>query len=133
MADIKEVFRNTNVYPEAVLALPEDDEKRLRWGGGMIQPLAGLKYIIEKNAQTSIANVSASREILVEQSDTEVCVFVAGESQLRARLVSMTGAAVASTSAAGNEIRLSTAGLPGGVYILELQGSASRFTQKILL
>ena len=48
VADIKEVFRNTNVYPEAVLALPEDDEKRLRWGGGMIQPLAGLKYIIEK-------------------------------------------------------------------------------------
>lgn len=133
VADIKEVFRNTNVYPEAVLALPEDDEKRLRWGGGMIQPLAGLKYIIEKNAQTGIGNVSASHEILVEQSDTEVCVFVAGESQLRARLVSMTGAAVASTSAAGNEIRLSTAGLPGGVYILELQGSASRFTQKILL
>ncbi len=133
VADIKEVFRNTNVYPEAVLALPEDDEERLRWGGGMIQPLAGLKYILEKNAQTGIADVSASREILVEQYDTEVCAFVAGESQLSARLVAMTGATVASTSAAGNEIRLSTAGLPGGVYILELQGPTSRYIQKILL
>ena len=133
VADIKEVFRNTNVYPEAVLALPEDDEERLRWGGGMIQPLAGLKYILEKNAQTGIAEVSEGREMLVEQYDTEVCAFVAGESQLSARLVSMTGGTVASTSAAGNEIRLSTAGLPGGVYILELQSPTSRYIQKILL
>ena len=133
VADIKEVLRNTNVYPEAVLALPEDDEERLRWGGGMIQPLAGLKYILEKNAQTGIAEVSETREMLVEQYDTEVCAFVAGESQLSARLVSMTGAAVASTSAAGNEIRLSTAGLPTGLYVLEVQGPTSRYVRKILL
>ena len=133
VADIKEVMRNTNVYPETVLALPEDDEERLRWGGGMIQPLAGLKYILEKNAQTGISEVSDGREVLIEQYDSELCAFIAGETSMTGRLVSMTGATIAKASATGNEIRLSTSGVPSGIYILEIQGRTARHIQKIRL
>lgn len=133
VADIKEVFRNTNVYPDEVLALPQDDPERLRWGGGMIQPLEGLKYVIEHKALSGLYDITDGSNIFIEQYGSEIRAFIGGETNITARLYNISGLIVASATCSGNEVTIPTDGLQKGVYILELQGSTSRHTRKILL
>lgn len=133
VADIKDVFRNTNVYPDEVLALPENDPERLRWGGGMIQPLEGLKYVIEHKASSGLSDITDGSNILIEQYGSEIRAFIGGETNITARLYNISGHIVVSASCSGNEVAIPTDGLQKGMYILELQGSTSRHTRKILL
>lgn len=133
VADIKDIFKHTNIYPAEIEALPENDERRLRWGGGMIQPLAGLKYILDKNASSGITTVRDDDPLLIEQYGSEIRAFVAGESNLTARLYTITGHTAATANSAGNEIVIDAAGCPQGTYILEVRGTATRYIRKILL
>ena len=132
-ADVKEVFRNTNVYPDDIAALPETDARRLQWGGGMIQPLEGLKYILRNNIGSGINDISGDARILVEQYDTEIRVCVPGETGLTVRMYSICGVLAASSAASGDEVAVSTSGLGKNIYILEIQGNNSRYVRKIVL
>lgn len=132
-ADVKEVFRNTNVYPDDIAALPETDARRLQWGGGMIQPLEGLKYILRNNIGSGINDISGDARILVEQYDTEIRVCVPGETGLTVRMYSICGVFAASSAASGDEVAVSTSGLGKNIYILEIQGNNSRYVRKIVL
>lgn len=131
VADIKDVFKKTNIYPAAVEALPEDSPERLRWGGGMIQPLAGLKYIL--GIQSGITSVQDDSRLLIEQYGSEIKAFVAGEASLSARLYTLCGTTVTSASASGDEVTLNASSCQPGAYILEVQGSSSRHVRKIIL
>lgn len=131
VTDIKDVFKNTNIYPAEIEALPEDDERRLRWGGGMIQPLAGLKYIL--GIQSGITSVQDDSKVIIEQYGSEIKAFVAGETTLTARLYSLYGMTVATASATGDEVTLDTSSCQSGAYILEIQGSSTRQVRKIIL
>lgn len=132
-AGVKDVFRHTNVYPDEIAALPESDERRRQWGGGMIQPLEGLKYILRNNAGSGIGDICGNSQILVEQYDSEIRVFVPGEDDMTVRLYSVSGALVASAHAMADEAVVSTSGLGKNICILEIQGRTGRHVRKIVL
>lgn len=132
-AGVKDVFRRTNVYPDEIAALPESDERRRQWGGGMIQPLEGLKYILRNNAGSGIGDICGNSQILVEQYDSEIRVFVPGEDDMTVRLYSVSGALVASAHAMADEAVVSTSGLGKNICILEIQGRTGRHLRKIVL
>lgn len=129
--DVKAVLRNTNVYPAEVLVLPETDEHRLRWGGGMIQPLAGLKYVLDKKASAAIGAVTDDERVLIEQYGPEIRVFVAGASEITARLYAISGVCVTEATAHGNEVTLRAPDATAGIYVLEVLAGDTRLTRKI--
>lgn len=128
--DIKKVFKETNTYPDDILALPENDQQRLQWGGGMIQPLEGLKYVLNNKAGVSAPTAD---DMLIENYGTEIRVFLPGRNIITATIYTVYGSAVASATAHGNETAIATDNLPRGLYILEVHTGSGRFTRKIKL
>lgn len=133
VADIKDVLRHTNVYPADIARLPATDERRLRWGGGMIQPLAGLKYVLEKKADSGIPSVSDDYDdrLIIEQHGTEIKIFLAGATDLTARLYTLTGLTAAQSQAQANELTLTAPA--SGLYLLEVTAPGTRLTRKLLI
>lgn len=131
--DVKEVLRKTNVYPAGVASLPEDDERRLRWGGGMIQPLAGLKYILEKNGTMGIAGTDADSRLLVEQYGREINVFMAGTDRLTARLYTLDGVCAATVTAESSEVSMTAPSASSALYLLEIISDDCRLIRKIIV
>lgn len=131
--DVKEVLRNTNVYPTEVASLPKTDERRLRWGGGMIQPLAGLKYILEKNGTMGIAGTDNDSRLLVEQYGREINVFIAGAGRLTARLYTIDGVCAATASAESSEVSIIAPSDASALYLLEIKSDDYCMVRKILV
>lgn len=130
--DVKDVLRHTNVYPADITELPATDERRLRWGGGMIQPLAGLKYVLEKKADSGIPTVNGDDDrLIIEQQGREIKIFLAGATDLTARLYTLTGLTAAQSQTQANELTLEAPA--AGLYLLEVRATDTRLTRKLLV
>ena len=105
----------------------------MQWGNGQIQALDGLKEVLSRMSSIGAVWDDPEQRLMVEQSEGEVRVFVAGESRLEARLFSTTGALVAVAAADADEVALSTAGIGKGIYVLAVEGADGRYTRKIVV
>lgn len=128
VSDIKDVLKNTNRYPDNFESL--DEETRKRWGGGMIQPIAGLKYVLGTLTPDGVECLHDESRVIIEQYDRNITAFVAGERKLEVALYTLDGIKVATAAAAGNEVSLQAPD-SGRVYILSIQGETGNFVRKI--
>lgn len=128
VSDIKDVLKNTNRYPDNFESL--DEETRKRWGGGMIQPIAGLKYVLGTLTPDGVECLHDESRVIIEQYDRNITAFVAGERRLEATLYTLDGVKVARATADGNEVSLQAPD-SGRVYILRIQGETDNFVRKI--
>lgn len=126
VADIKEVFRHTNTYPAEIESLPANDPLRRQWGGGMIQPLDGLKYIINSSGLSTPATAA----VAIDRTDTEITVT--GTGAISATLSAISGLTVANV-AGYDSISLPVATVARGLYILSIRTEGGKITEKIRL
>lgn len=124
-ADIKEIFSKTadnDTYTRAKLAAA---------GYGKINAAEGLKYILTRNASIgSIKDDDASR-LLITATGDGYDVVLSGEARFTASLYDMQGRLAAQADGTNSTASVSTAGLPAGIYLLNVQGESTRLTRKV--
>ena len=123
-SDVINVIKNTSVAP----GFGEDTD---RWGAGKIDALEGIKYVLANRAAIAVFADNDER-LVVNVAEGSVTAFVAGASQLTARLYSLGGSTVA-TSTGADSAEISTASIGSGVYILSVDSDEGRFTRKIIV
>lgn len=129
--EVKDVIVKTSKKPAQYTS--GDSNIKMQWGNGQIQALDGLKEVLSRMSSIGAVWDDPEQRLMVEQSEDEVRVFVAGESRLEARLFSTTGALVAVAAADADEVALSTAGIGKGIYVLAVEGADGRYTRKIVV
>lgn len=115
-----------------IMALTADRQSDKRFGpNGKINAYAGAKEVIRRNPGGVSDIVADNNQVMVVANGTDSYnVFVPGASHVSATLYSMQGASVLTAAAAADEVNVSVAGLPKGVYILNVNNSHS---QRILV
>ena len=124
-SDVINVIKNTSVAP----GFGEDTD---RWGAGKIDALEGIKYVLANRAAIGSVFADNDERLVVNVAEGSVTAFVAGASQLTARLYSLGGSTVA-TAAGADSAEISTASIGSGVYILSVESDEGRFTRKIIV
>lgn len=129
--DVKDIVNSTSVKTSDYNAGSSDYKNQ--WGAGQLEALEGVKAALVKAA--AIENVWAddSRRLVVTQNGDLIDVFVAGESAMTATLYGIDGSRVAQQRVTGDQMQLTTGHLRAGVYVLTVEGSKGRFSQKVLL
>lgn len=103
-----------------------------RFGCGRINPLEGLKKVLELKASTD--GITVESDVMVNQVSKGVFdIYVPGASNVTATLYSLTGATVATTAATGDNATLEASDVNAGVYVLDVQTPAGKHTQKVLV
>lgn len=122
--DVKEIIALTSTRDEDVAA-----GDPVRWGAGKFNAIAGLKEVIRRKAE-GIEGITAdsgdSDGLIVTTTPGELTVFLAEAPRLEVNLYNTAGTCALSAAAAADELTLSTATLPAGVYILRVNGAISR-------
>lgn len=103
----------------------------VQWGAGKIDPIAGLKYIIQKNAGVDDVTYDTNTPMLITTNGTNYEIYLAGADSFDVTIYNMAGQPVVSTTATDNRAVIDTDNLPKGIYIISAQGSNGRYTQRI--
>lgn len=103
----------------------------VQWGTGKIDPIAGLKYIIQKNAGVDDVTYDTNTPMLITMNGATYEVYLAGADSFDVTIYNMAGQPVVSTTATDNRAVIDTDNLPKGIYIISVQGSNGRYTQRI--
>lgn len=120
--DIQYIARKTAVAPGF-------DSKG--WGYGKADALAGIKMALDYSSIYEIIE-NAPESILIESIGNGIYdIYAPSEPSVTATVYNLQGIAVMNVSASGNSINLDTAGLPSGIYVLQVTAPHSRRTLKI--
>lgn len=121
--DVRNVIKNTS--NKTTLGT------NVAWGAGKIDALKGIKYVLENSG---ISDVTVDRnDVFVSTDGNGYEIYVDGASSVRAEIYNLSGARVAESSAAGNTLNLSTAGITPGVYVLHINGGKTIDSRKIVI
>lgn len=137
VADIKEIGKATAKLGGNQTSRASADtqaDKNKQWGAGQLQAKDGIVEVLERKA-AGISGVfeDDNSRLLVVQTDGQLEVYVAGETNLTATLHTISGAQAARAHAADSQVNISTSGLQKGFYILTAQGSTGRYSRKVVI
>lgn len=109
-------------------------ELNKQWGSGQLQAKESVVEVLERKA-AGIGGVfeDDNSRLLVVQTDGQIEVYVAGETNLTATLHTISGAQAAKAHAADSQVNISTSGLQKGFYILTAQGATGRYSRKVMI
>lgn len=93
----------------------------------------GLPYDCDMELTAIQENNTSSISIFPNPANTEFTVKVDNQQGLNVQLYNLTGQQVCSYSVAGNQLTIPRSGLPGGVYIVQIQAGHSVIRHKVLL
>jgi len=99
------------------------EAEQTQWGAGAVNIQDAMLKLIGKPSAINGVNADTARRLSVTRYPGSVAAKVAGSSVVAARLYSVAGALAASAHTSGDEATLSTAGLPGGVYVLKVEAA----------
>ena len=99
------------------------DAEQAQWGAGAVNIQDAMLKLLGKPSAINGVNADTARRLSVTRYPGSVAAKVAGSSVVAARLYSVAGALAASAHTSGDEATLSTAGLPGGVYVLKVEAA----------
>lgn len=126
--DVLEVIKETSLNDELVATTGVKEQ----WGYGKINPVAGVKYILDKAGVESVeaeGNKIMMNPIGVNQYE----IFVAGEIALNIIVYNMSGQPVMLNVTDGNSTILDMSEQAKGVYVVAVQGQQSKYTKRILV
>ncbi len=122
--EAKYIIATTAIRDEAVLNSTADP---IQWGAGKFDAYAGLKAVIR---HTALEDTQADQRLMVQSmGERQYNIFLGGASLLETTLYDVSGRAVITFTAAGDETMLDTSSLPSGVYLL----SVNNHIQKLII
>lgn len=127
--DIKKIAKETAISDDFV----KNTKYPLQFGAGKIDAYNGLKYVLDHKA-TALKTVDADKDMMFRQTgDNTYEAYVAGETAITVRLFDMSGSLVKESRSAGNTTRFSVAGMPKGIYAVELCGAKTSHKIKVVV
>lgn len=123
--DVRDIITSTAVKDDDVAA-----GDPVQWGAGKFNAIAGLKEVIRR-ANAGIEGISADNTsetdglVISHDADTYT-VFLGGAAKMEVALYNTAGTPVFRSVTDGDETTVSTSGLPGGIYVLTVNGTHSR-------
>ena len=105
-------------------------------GYGRINPVGGLKEILNSQLSglTTVDADNLDTNLIIDQQQGSLSVFVAGETSLTASLYTAAGLKAAQSKASGSEATLNTSSLTPGIYILSVEtASGNTATRKVAI
>lgn len=127
--EVRDILTSTAIRDEQVTSAAN----QVKWGAGKLDALSAMKKVLKIDAAIGHVRPDDAERLIVTSSDDAVNLFVAGETSMKASLFTPAGVAVASAAADADELTLPTAGLNSGIYVLTVEGSTGRFSQKIII
>lgn len=126
--EVMEIIKETSLNDDLVATTGVKEQ----WGYGKINPVEGIKYIINKNG---ISNILADENNVMINTvgENQYEIFVAGEKDLNVAVYNMAGQPVIMNTSNGDTVILNMTELNKGVYIVAVQGEHSRYTKRILV
>ncbi len=126
--EVMEIIKETSLKDDLVTTTGVNEQ----WGYGKINPVEGIKYIINKNG---ISNVLADEnEAMINTIGENLYeIFVAGEKDLNVSVYNMAGQPVIMNTSNGDTVILNMTELNKGVYVVAVKGEQSRYTKRILV
>ncbi|MDE7410918.1 MAG: S8 family serine peptidase [Paramuribaculum sp.] len=109
-----------------------DSNLKVQWGAGKINAYEGIKEVLLRKAATGTV-VADQMQWLVLPATDGYDVVAPGAESIEASLYDVQGRCVTTAAARGCELRLTTAFLPAGIYILRASSSSSSHTSKLLI
>lgn len=111
--DVKAILKASNVTTNLPAATP-----MARWGGGKIDVLAGIKYVLSDG----IADVVADSDDIVftPMGFNQWSVFVAGAKTVNVEVYNLAGVRVASFNSQGDSLDFSADNLDKGIYVVNV-------------
>ncbi|MDE7411414.1 MAG: S8 family serine peptidase, partial [Paramuribaculum sp.] len=117
-------------------AIRDDDvtsaTNQVQWGAGKIDAYAAVKKVLAQSSAIGAVSADESRWTVLPATDGYDVVAPGAES-IEASLYDVQGRCVTTAAARGCELRLTTASLPAGIYILRASSSSSSHTSKLLI
>lgn len=110
--------------------------KRIQWGAGKLDALAGIKEVLErKNAGVQGVLADVADELIVKPVDSRVWeLSVASASNITARLFNMQGISVASKTVNDSQLTLDASHVAPGVYVLVVETpNTGRLTRRLFV
>lgn len=127
--DIKKIAKETAITDDFV----KNTKYPVQFGAGKIDAYNGLKYVLDHKA-TALKTVDADKDMMFRQTgDNTYEAYVAGETAITVRLFDMSGSLVKESRSAGNTARFSVAGMPKGIYAVELCGAKTSHKIKVVV
>ena len=103
----------------------------VQFGAGKIDAYNGLKRVLE-NRVNALRGVDADKDILFRATgDNAYEAYVAGETAITVNVYDMSGRQVYSRRTSGDSVTFSLAGMPKGIYAVELCGSKTSHRLKM--
>lgn len=125
--DIKKIAKETAISDEYV----KNTKYPVQFGAGKIDAYNGLKYVLDHKT-TALKSVDADKDMMFRQTgDNTYEAYVAGETAITVRLFDMSGSLVRESRSAGSTTSFSVAGMPKGIYVVELCGAKTSHKIKI--
>ena len=125
--DIKKIAKETAISDEYV----KNTKYPVQFGAGKIDAYNGLKYVLDHKT-TALKSVDADKDMMFRQTgDNTYEAYVAGETAITVRLFDMSGSLVKESRSAGSTTSFSVAGMPKGIYAVELCGAKTSHKIKI--
>ncbi len=126
--DVLEVIKETSLNDELVATTGVKEQ----WGYGKINPVAGVKYILDKAGVESV-EAEGNKIMMNPIGDNQYEIFVAGEFALNITVYNMSGQPVMLNVTDGNSAVLDMSEQAKGVYVVAVQGQQSKYTKRILV
>lgn len=127
--DIKKIAKETAISDDYV----KNTKYPVQFGAGKIDAYNGLKYVLDHKA-TALKTVDADKDMMFRQTgDNTYEAYVAGETAISVRVFDMSGSLVKESRSAGNTVSFSVAGMPKGIYAVELCGAKTSHKIKIVV
>lgn len=127
--DIKKIAKETAISDDYV----KNTKYPVQFGAGKIDAYNGLKYVLDHKA-TALKAVDADKDMMFRQTgDNTYEAYVAGETAITVRLFDMSGSLVRESRSAGSTTSFSVAGMPKGIYAVELCGAKTSHKIKIVV
>ena len=125
--DIKKIAKETAISDEYV----KNTNYPVQFGAGKIDAYNGLKYVLDHKT-TALKSVDADKDMMFRQTgDNTYEAYVAGETAISVRVFDMSGSLVKESRSAGSTTSFSVAGMPKGIYAVELCGAKTSHKIKI--
>lgn len=114
-AEVREIIRQTATIDSDVKL-----KDHARWGAGKFNAYEGLKEVLRRQA-AGIGEVNGvSTQVITRLNGSDLEVSLPGASALNVNLFSPSGAKAATATTDGDTLVISTAGLPKGIYICQV-------------
>lgn len=127
--DVKQIISETSIKDDYV----NNAKYPVQWGAGKINVVGGLKYILD-NKNSGIGSIEDIKNpMIVSAQGYMLNVYVAGEKSISVTVYNMSGQAVKTESANGDEVNIDVDGLPKGIYVIECKGANGRHVQRMII